>query len=70
MTFAMFLSYAWHNESCFPGQDTLATDIGVTRQSVNTFVKGLERKGFLSIKMRGLGKTNIYTLRYRVHVKK
>ena len=70
MTFAMFLSYAWHNESCFPGQDTLATDIGVTRQSVNTFVKGLERKGFLSIKRRGLGKTNIYTLRYRVHVKK
>ena len=67
MTFAMFLSYAWHNQSCFPGQEKLAEDIGVTRQSVNTFIKGLERKGFLTIKRRGLGKTNIYTLRYRVH---
>ena len=70
MTFAMFLSYAWHNESCFPGQDKLAADIGVTRQSVNTFVKGLEKKGFLTIKRRGLGKTNIYTLRYHVQQKR
>ena len=66
MTFAMFLSYAWHNERCFPGQEKLADDIGVTRQSVNTFVKGLEKKGFLTIQRRGLGKTNIYTLRYYV----
>jgi len=66
ITFAMFLSYAWHNERCFPGQEKLAHDIGVTRQSVNTFIKGLEKKGFLTIKRRGLGKTNIYTLRYHV----
>jgi len=66
MTFAIFLSYAWHNEHCFPGQEKLAEDIGVTRQSVNTFVKGLEKKGFLTIQRRGLGKTNIYTLRYHV----
>jgi DNA-binding MarR family transcriptional regulator len=66
ITFAMFLSYAWHNEHCFPGQEKLAHDIGITRQSVNTFIKGLEKKGFLTIKRRGLGKTNIYTLRYHV----
>jgi hypothetical protein len=23
-TYALFLSYAWHNSPCFPGQDTLA----------------------------------------------
>ena len=69
MTFAMFLSYTWHNNSCFPGQDKLAEDIGVTRRSINTFVKGLEKKGFLTIQRRGLGKTNIYTLRYRVQQK-
>jgi hypothetical protein len=23
VTYAMFLSYAWHNDSCFPGQDRL-----------------------------------------------
>jgi len=66
ITFAMFLSYAWHNDKVFPGQERLAQDIGVTRQSVNTFIKGLERKGFLTIKRRGLGLTNIYTLRYLV----
>ena len=66
ITFAMFLSYAWHNDKVFPGQERLAKDIGVTRQSVNTFIKGLEKKGFLTIKRRGLGLTNIYTLRYLV----
>ena len=66
MTFAMFLSYTWHNDYCFPGQEKLADDIGVARRSVSTFVKGLEKKGFLTILRRGLGKTNIYTLKYRV----
>ena len=66
ITFAMFLTYAWHNDKVFPGQERLANDIGVTRQSVSTFIKGLEKKGFLTIKRRGLGLTNIYTLRYRV----
>ena len=66
ITFAMFLSYAWHNDEVFPGQERLANDIGVTRQSVSTFIKGLEKKGFLTIKRRGQGKTNIYTLRHRV----
>jgi len=66
ITFAMFLTYAWHNDKVFPGQERLAKDIGITRQSVSTFIKGLEKKGFLTIKRRGLGLTNIYTLRYRV----
>jgi len=35
-------------------------------RSVNRFIKGLEAKGFLTIQRRGLGKTNIYTLRYQV----
>jgi len=66
ITFAMFLTYAWNNDKVFPGQERLAKDIGVTRMSVSTFIKGLEKKGFLTIKRRGLGMTNIYTLRYRV----
>ena len=70
ITFAMFLTYAWHNDKVFPGQERLANDIGVTRQSVSTFIKGLEKKGFLTIKRRGLGLTNIYTLRYRVKQQK
>ena len=70
ITFAMFLSYAWNNQSCFPGQDKLAKDIGAGVRSVNRFIKGLEKKGFLAIQRRGLGKTNIYTLRYHVKQQK
>jgi biotin operon repressor len=70
ITFAMFLTYAWNNDKVFPGQERLAKDIGVTRRSVNTFIKGLEKKGFLTIQRRGLGKTNIYTLKYRVQQNK
>ena len=66
ITYAMFLSYAWHNDCCFPGQATLAEDIGVSRQSVNGFVGELERAGFISVKRRGLGKTNLYTVKFRV----
>jgi hypothetical protein len=28
VAYAMFLNYAWHNDSCFPGQDRLAEDKG------------------------------------------
>lgn len=66
LTFAMFLSYAWNNDLCYPGQEKLAADLGVTERSVRTYIQGLQRKGFLLVKRRGLGKTNLYTLRYRV----
>lgn len=66
LVFATLLSYAWHNNYCFPGQDKMAKDIGITRQSVNTHIKELEKKGFIQIKRRGLGKTNIYTLDFSV----
>ena len=66
ITYAMFLSYAWHNDCCFPGQATLAEDIGVSRQSVNGFIRELERAGFVGVKRRGLGKTNLYTVKFRV----
>ena len=34
LTYAMLLKYAWQNEFCFPGQDRLAKEMGVARQSV------------------------------------
>ena len=62
LSFAMLLSYAWHNDSCFPGQATLAKDLGLSDRSVRTHLKSLEAQGLLEIKRRGLGKTNIYVL--------
>jgi biotin operon repressor len=62
MTFAMLLSYAWQNDYCFPGQERLAEDLGLSDRSVRTHLKSLEAIGLLAIQRRGQGKTNIYEL--------
>ena len=65
------LSYAWREagygprrrkEAVFPGQETLATDLGLGRRSVIRHLGELEEKGFVRVERRGLGKTNIYRL--------
>jgi hypothetical protein len=66
ITYAMFLSYAWHNEFCFPGQDRLAEDMGMSRSRVTEFVGELEQSGLISIQRRGQGKTNLYTIHFPV----
>ena len=65
-TYALFLSYAWHNNLCFPGQDTLAKAIGMSIGSVNAFIKELEAFGLIEITRRGQGKTNLYTINFVV----
>jgi biotin operon repressor len=65
MTFAMLLSYAWQNDYCFPGQERLAQDLGLSDRSVRTHLKSLEASGLLAIKRRGQGKTNVYELQLK-----
>ena len=69
VVFAMFLSYAWHNNFCFPGQERLAEDMGMSRSRVTEFVTELEKKNLISIQRRGQGKTNLYTIHFQVKVK-
>jgi DNA-binding transcriptional ArsR family regulator len=66
----MFLSYAWHNDFCFPGQDRLAEDMGMTRPRVTQLIGELEEAGLVSIQRRGQGKTNLYTIYFQVKPKK
>jgi biotin operon repressor len=66
LTYAMLLKYAWHNDFCFPGQERLAKDMGVVRQSVNTYIKELRKKGFIAVKRQGQGRPNIYELFLRI----
>jgi Helix-turn-helix domain len=66
VVYSMFLSYAWHNESCFPGQDRLAQDMGMSRSRVTEFVGELERAKLVTIERRGQGKTNLYTIHFQV----
>lgn len=60
LTYAVLLSYAWQEDSCFPGQDKIAADLGVSRQMVNTYLNELKETLYISWERRGLGKTNIY----------
>ena len=62
LAYAMLLKYAWSHDACFPGQQTLANDMGAGERSIRTYLKELEDVGFLEVKQRGLGKTNLYRL--------
>ena len=66
VAYAMFLSYAWHNDWCFPGQDRLAEDMGMSRSRVTEFVSELEKAGLVKIQRRGQGKTNLYSIHFQV----
>ena len=70
VAYAMFLSYAWHNDSCFPGQDRLSADMGVTRPRVTQLIAELQKVGLISIQRRGQGKTNVYRVHFNVQERK
>ena len=58
--YALLLDYAWQKDQCFPGQDRLATDLGVHRNTIQKYL--IELRTFKLIKWvrRGLKQTNIY----------
>ncbi len=62
LTYAVLLSYAWEKESCFPGQDKMAEDLGVSARSIRTFLHQLKKHGYISWKYQGPSKPNIYSL--------
>ncbi len=67
--YALLLSYAWHNSLCFPGQDRLAQDMGLTRPRVTQLLNELQECGLIEIERRGQGKTNFYTVNFVVKPK-
>ena len=58
--FALLLDYAWQKGSCFPGQDRLAEDLAVHRNTIIKHLKELKEYGLICWKQRGLNQTNIY----------
>ena len=66
LAYAMLLKYAWQDDYCFPGQLTLASDMGAGERSVRTYLNELEAAGFLEVKQQGLGRTNLYRLHLTV----
>jgi hypothetical protein len=60
LTYALLLSYAHQDDFCFPAQERLANDLGVTDRQVRRFLMELRDKGFIAWKQRGLNLPNIY----------
>ena len=63
--YGQLLSYAWHNGRVFPGQTRLAADVASNRWSVMKHLTLLQKTSYLTVKRRGQGKTNLYTLHLR-----
>src|SRR5712691_13211889 len=60
VVYSMLLSYAWHNNRVFPGQERMGEDIGISRPSVTKAIGELVKAGYLDVTRRGQGKTNVY----------
>ena len=52
-------------DECFPGQERLAKDMGNGVRSVVRYLAELEEVGLITIKRRGQGRPNLYT----IHIK-
>ncbi len=61
LVFAAITSYAYGNKTtAFPGQETVAKDLGMSIKTVQRGLDELEKEGFMLIIRRGQGKTNVY----------
>ncbi len=58
--YTLLLDYAWQKEQCFPGQNRLAKDLGVHRNTVQKYLNELRDFGLVKWDRRGFKKTNIY----------
>ena len=67
--YAILLSYAWHNNLCFPGQERLAEHMGSHVSTVSRAITELEDCSLIDIERRGQGKTNFYTVNFVVKKK-
>jgi hypothetical protein len=55
-------SHCINKTVCWPGEETLAAELGCSLSTVGRRVAELERLRLIKVKRRGLGRTNIYTL--------
>jgi biotin operon repressor len=67
--YAKLLSYAWTNDYVYPGQEKMAQELGAGKRTVIRAVAELEKVGYLEVKRRGQGLTNVYTLHHTVKYK-
>lgn len=70
VVYSMLLSYAWHKDLVFPGQETMAVEMGTSRPTVTKAIGELQKAGYLDVDRRGQGQTNLYVLHHTVKQKR
>ena len=62
LAYAILLMYAWQEGSCFPGQQRMATDMGLSSRHLRRALAELRDVGYISWRKLMPGGTNTYTL--------
>lgn len=60
LVYEHLLGFMWQKEWCWPGQQRIADDIGISRRTVIRACQELYGRCYIEKWRRGLGKTNIY----------
>lgn len=60
LTYAVLISYGWQNAYAFPGQERMATDMGISDRHLRRWLGELVEYKYIRIKRQGLNKPNIY----------
>lgn len=58
--YMLLLSYAWQEGGCWPGQERVSGELGVTKKTLLRLLGKLRKAKLISWKRRGLGLTNVY----------
>jgi len=61
--YGLLLKYSWKEGHCFPGQDTLAKDMGCDSRTIIRTLKKLANYKLIRIKRQGLNRPNLYFIR-------
>lgn len=62
--YCYLLSRCFQKTNCFPGNDMIEKDLGLSKPSIVKYKQELERNELITIKRRGHGRTNVYVLKY------
>jgi len=60
--YILLMSRVFSKDFCYPGQEVLGKEIGLSSRQIIRLLKELQRHGWLEVKRRGQGKTNLYFL--------
>jgi len=60
LVYVLLLDYAWRDDSCFPGQPTMAADLDVSVDSVQRALQELKGYQLVDWKQQGLNRPNVY----------